>query len=148
MSEALALERPVHGPGCGCTRCVGFQPGHTLTLAHGASSERHIRPLARNQKRRVLRQMGLRSGDVDPIGRALLEHYVRSTAKIALIDAWVDEHGLLLDDGTPQPCMRLYVSLTNTATRTLAKLEQHLRAVGDREPAVVLAAMRERELAR
>jgi hypothetical protein len=53
----------VHGDGCACTRCQGFQLGNTLSLHHGATSERQIRPLARNPRRRVLRQIGIRAGD-------------------------------------------------------------------------------------
>lgn len=33
-----AVEPVVHGPGCGCTRCVGFQTGNTIGLRHGAYS--------------------------------------------------------------------------------------------------------------
>lgn len=102
------------------------EPGNTLALKHGAFSERQIRPVAARQKRRVLRQMRTRVGDLSPVGRALLEHYCRTVAKVVLIDEWVEQNGLLRDDGTPQPCMGLYVSLMNTATRTLVRLEAHL----------------------
>lgn len=30
----------VHGEGCECTRCTGFQPGHELSVRHGAYSRR------------------------------------------------------------------------------------------------------------
>jgi hypothetical protein len=126
-SGPLAAARPVHHDGCSCARCVGFADGNLAALKHGATSERQIRPLARNHRRRVLRQIGLSPRDLDAIGRAHLEHYCRTTAKIVLIDRWLDEHGLIRDDGSLQPCMRLYVSLTNSARATLARLEEHLR---------------------
>ena len=122
-----ALEERVHGADCECVRCRGFPPGHTLSLKHGATSERQIRPLARAHRRRVLRQMRLRAGDVDPIGRAHLDAYVRLQAKVDLIDRYVEEHGMILPDGEPQPVMRLYVSLQNSARLALQRLEQHLR---------------------
>ena len=95
MTETLLFERRAHGPGCDCHRCLGAQPGNTLALRHGATSERQIQPVARNHRRRVLRQIGLSPRDLDPVGRAYLEHYCRVTAKIVLIDQWVDEHGLI-----------------------------------------------------
>ncbi len=63
-----------------------FEPGNTASLKHGLSSERRIAPLARNHRRRLLRRIGLRAGDVDPLGRAYLDHYVRLAAKVELID--------------------------------------------------------------
>ncbi len=32
-----------HGPGCACARCFGFQPGHQLSVTHGAKSVVGIR---------------------------------------------------------------------------------------------------------
>lgn len=42
MSGA-ALE---HGPDCDCPRCVGFQPGHDLSVRHGAYAVLQLRPRA------------------------------------------------------------------------------------------------------
>ena len=106
---------------------------------HGATSEAQVRPLARNHRRRILRQIGLRASEVDPIGRAYLDAFVRLAAKVELIDLYVAEHGLLRDDGEPQPCMRLYVSLHNSARLALQRLELHLRATG-RDPVEQLGA--------
>jgi hypothetical protein len=37
VSEAVELEhRPVHGAGCPCTRCRGFDRGNDLPVTHGA----------------------------------------------------------------------------------------------------------------
>jgi hypothetical protein len=94
---------------------------------HGATSEAQVRPLARNHRRRVMRQIGLRAADVDPIGRAHLESYVRLAAKVDLIDRYIEEHGMILPSGEPQPVMRLYVSLQNAARLALQRLEAHLR---------------------
>jgi hypothetical protein len=103
-----------------------FEPGNEAALVHGATSERHIRPLARNQKRRVLRQMGLRVSDLNPVGRALLEHYVRLTAKVVLIDRYLDEVGVVDEHGQPQPSLKVYVQLHRAALNALGRLEAHM----------------------
>jgi hypothetical protein len=116
-----------------------IRPGERLALKHGATSERQIRPLARNHRRRLLRQIGTSARDLDPLGRGYLDQYARLMAKVELIDAYVDERGLLNAKGEPVPAMRLYVSLMNSARLALARLEGHLRIL-DRDPLVELTA--------
>jgi hypothetical protein len=70
--------------------------------------------------------MRLRASDLDPVGRALLEHYVRLSSKLVLIDNYLDEVGVLDEYGQPQPCMRLYVQLHRAALSALGRLEAHL----------------------
>jgi hypothetical protein len=72
----------------------------------------------------------LRASEVDPIGRAYLTFLCRDLAKLDLIDKYVETHGLLREDGTPQPCMKLYTALSSSATRHLTRLEAHLRQTG------------------
>jgi len=122
------LAERLHGPACSCARCVGFQKANTLSLKHGASSERQIRPVAGNHRRLVLRQIGLRASEIDPTGKAYLEHYCRLTAKFVLIDSYLDELGPLDADGAPRPCMRLYAELHRAALQALGRLE-HLSTV-------------------
>jgi len=102
--------------------------GNQLARKHGAASEAQIRPVAANHRRRVLRQLRLRAGDLDPIGRGYLDLYCRTIAKVGTIDAYVGERGLIRADGEPQPCLRLYTTLVNSARLALARLEQHVRA--------------------
>jgi hypothetical protein len=99
------------------------EPGNELALKHGATSERHIAPLARNHKRRVLRQIGLAARDLDAVARGYLDLYCRTAAKIDLCDRYLDEHGLLDEGGEPQPLMKMYVSLVNSSRLAL---EDHL----------------------
>jgi hypothetical protein len=127
-----------HGEGCGCVRCTGFTESNLVALRHGATSERQVSPVARNHKRRFLRQIGTRVSDLDPIGRAYLDQASRLAAKVELIDRYVDEQGLIRPDGEPQPVMRLYVSLQNSLRLALARLEQHLRSREDPSMVVVL----------
>jgi hypothetical protein len=112
---------------------VGAKPGNVLALRHGAFSERTVKRLATVQKRRLLRQVGLRAADLDGLGVAYLDAWARAQSKVELLDAWFAEHGFLLEDGSPAPAVVVYYTSLNCATRTLSKLEQHL-AVRGRSP--------------
>lgn len=70
----------------------------------------------------------MRTADLSPIGKGYLDQYVALRAKIDLIDAHVAERGLLREDGEPQPALKLYVALQNSARLALARLEEHVRA--------------------
>ncbi len=104
------------------------QPGNVLALKHGATSESQIGPLAANQKRRLLRQIGLRASDLDSLGRALLTNWARAASALALMDAYAAEHGWLDAKGNPRGFAKLYVSLLNSERLAIGKLEAHLRA--------------------
>lgn len=121
MTTALA-----HGADCACTKCVGFEPENEWAKKHGAHSERAVKPLATIQKRRFLRQNGLRKADVDGIGLALLDAWARAQAKVELLDAFFADRGIVDEDGKPAAALAVYFTALNTATRTLSKLEQHL----------------------
>jgi hypothetical protein len=94
---------------------------------YGSTRNDEIRRRAGNEKRRLLDRLGLRQRDLDPIGLAYLDHYATLRARLDAIDAYLDEHGLIRPDGEPQPVLRLYAALTNSARLGLAKLEGHLR---------------------
>jgi len=49
---------------------------------HGATEERQIVRRATVEKRRLLRQTGLRETDLESIGRALLLNWARAAARI------------------------------------------------------------------
>lgn len=138
-----AIERHGKGPGWGGPArgytWPPFEEGNTAAMTHGATSERHIRPLARNHRRRVLRQIGLRASEIDPVGRAYLEHYCRLTAKVVLIDTFLDEVGVIDEHGNPRACMNLYVKMHNAAVQALARLERHL-GPRERDPFLALEA--------
>ena len=72
-----------------------FEPGNQAAVKHGVDSEARIRPVARTQKRRLLRQIGLASSDLDGIGRALLDNWARAQAKVEILDRWSAENGFL-----------------------------------------------------
>ena len=118
---------------------VGARPGNVLALKHGAFSEPTVKRLATVQKRRLLRQVGLRASDLDGLGVAYLDAWARAQSKVELLDAWFSEHGFLKEDGSPAPAVVVYYTSLNCATRTLSKLEQHL-AVRGRSPQAALDA--------
>jgi hypothetical protein len=109
---------------------------------HGAYSERQIRPRASRQKRRILRQIGLRAGDLDSVGRAYLDQWARAQAKVELLDEWFAEHGFLDDKGEPVGGAKVYFVALNAARLNLARFEEHLRS-GRAERGDALAALLE-----
>jgi hypothetical protein len=77
-----------------------FEPGHTISLAHGANSERTLAPLAAEiERRRIEEAPWLASPLYLPAVRSL----ARCEAELELRWAWVDEHGLVDDDGNDRP---------------------------------------------
>ncbi len=95
---------------------------------HGGHSSAKVIPLARVRKRRLLRQLGLRAGDLDSLGRSYLDLYCKCATKLDLLDRFYAEHGLIDDDGVPQASVAFYTSLVNSARNALTKLEKHVQA--------------------
>jgi hypothetical protein len=96
---------------------------------HGGYSAHQIKPIAQAVKRRFLRQNGLKIGDLSGVQLAYLDTYARCMAKVQLIDVHVGARGerMLSNGGEPDPAMKLYVSLFNSARLSMAKLEESLQ---------------------
>jgi len=118
---------------------LAAEPGNVLALVHGAHSEAQIRPIARAQKRRLLRQIGLRANDLDGVGRALLDNYARAQGKVELLDRHFAERGFLNPDGEPSGAAKTYFVAINSARLAVARFSDHLRA-RDRERGSALRA--------
>lgn len=112
----LALAEPVQRP-----------PGKARPVKHGARSEPVVRRVATVQKRRLLRQAGLRASDMDGIGLALLDGWARAQSKVELMDSWTAEHGWLDDAGNPPGFTPVYFAALNSARLALGKLAEHLK---------------------
>jgi len=95
---------------------------------HGATRERQIVRRATVEKRRLLRQIGLRQDDLESIGRALLQNWARAAAALHLMDDYAEREGWLDAGGTPRPFTRLYVTILNSERLALRALEDHLRS--------------------
>lgn len=74
---------------------------------HGAKSEHQIRSVARAHKRRLMRQMSMRLGDLDGIALGYLDGWARAWAKVTLLDEHFAEHGLVAPGGT-DATLRVY----------------------------------------
>lgn len=96
-------------------------------LKHGVRSERRIRPLARNKKRAFLRRNGLLASALDGPTLAHLNRWARMEAMADLAQRYLDEHGLIREDGEPQPVLRYLVAVENGGRLAMKALEEALR---------------------
>jgi hypothetical protein len=113
-----------------------------MRVLHGARSEQRVKRTATVQKRRLLRQIGLRASDLDGIALGYLDTWARAQAKVELMDAWSNEHGWLTEDGHPPGFVAVYFAAINSSRLALSKLEDHLRARGKRVGAIDLSQYR------
>lgn len=77
-----------------------FTDGNEAATTHGAHSERRWRPLA-DELISELRHDA--PWTARPAFRWTVEAWAAAQSKAALVDAWLDEVGLLTDKGTPRP---------------------------------------------
>jgi hypothetical protein len=87
---------------------AGAEAGNTRAVTHGASSERVVSQVATAQKRRLLRQIGLRQADLDGVGLAFLDSWARAQAKVELLDAHFDRVGFLDRRGKRRAAVGVY----------------------------------------
>ena len=104
-------------------------------VTHGARSESLVRYVGTVQKRRLLRQVGLRTSDLDGVGIAYLDAWARAQSKVELMDAWSAEHGWLTPEGVPPPFVLTYFAAVNSARLAIDKFSAHMRT---RKPRVVI----------
>jgi hypothetical protein len=91
------------------------------------------------EKRRLLRQIGLRQRELESVGQALLGNWARAAAVLHLLDEYAASAGWLDEAGDPRGFTRLYVSMLNAERLALGKLADHLRA-DERDPFAALEA--------
>jgi hypothetical protein len=132
----MASQRYFEDPGGNSRRGVSAnerldpqaRPGNSNAVKSGAQSVNRIRPVARSQKRRLLRQIGLASSDLDGVGRALLDNWARAQAKVELCDRHFQQHGFLDAKGEPKAPSKIYFTAVNSARLALTRLREHLQA--------------------
>lgn len=115
-----------------------FVSGNSAARKHGANSPAQIVRVARGQKRRLLRQIGLRAADLDGVALALLDNWSRAQSKVELLDRWLAEHGVVQEDGEPTPPMKIYFTALNCSRLAATRLAEHLRERHDPAPLAVL----------
>jgi hypothetical protein len=101
---------------------------------HGAHSAARVSPFAAAQRRRLLRQTGLRASDLTPLGRAQLVNWSRAAAALHMLDMHAAEHGWLTDNGDPKGFTRFYIAMLNAERHALKALQAHLRPTVERDP--------------
>jgi hypothetical protein len=79
-----------------------FQPGHTLTLTHGARSPRSVAPIAHALAGELL---DVAPWCAQPAFSAEVEAWAWAEARCRLLRAWLDEHALLDDDDEPRAAL-------------------------------------------
>ncbi|MGH2964236.1 MAG: hypothetical protein ACRDMH_02480 [Solirubrobacterales bacterium] len=118
---------------------AGAEPGNTRAAKHLAHSEPAVRRVATVQKRRLLRQIGLRQADLGGVGLAYLDNWARAQAKVELMDSWAEEHDGWLDgEGNLRPFASFYFTALNTARRALDQFAGHLTAQGKADASMVV----------
>jgi hypothetical protein len=105
---------------------------------HGAQSERRVQPLAQRHARRMLRQRGLRVGDLSPVAAALLKNWSRCAAQLELLDAYAHEHGLIDEHGEPRGYARLYFAAINSERHALRALAEHVADIDGNQSDMVI----------
>ena len=104
-------------------------------VTHGARSESLVRYVGTIQKRRFLRQIGLRTSDLDGVGLAYLDLWARAQSKVELWDQWASQNGgWVRDDGSAPPFILSYLAAVNSARLAIDKFAAHMRT---RKPRVV-----------
>jgi hypothetical protein len=91
-------------------------------------SEYQIAPVARAQKKRLLRQLGLKAGDLDGIANALLDNWARAHAKAVLMDDFFQARGFVTAEGELSGPAKIYFTALNTSRLALVRLSEHMRA--------------------
>jgi hypothetical protein len=75
-----------HGSACGCVRCAGFQPGHELSLRHGAYSTIRLSARAAELRDELVAVMPIYSPADEPTVRLLALALARCEAATAALD--------------------------------------------------------------
>lgn len=96
-----------------------FEPGHELTVTHGAKAVVKLAPRA-DEIATDLRSIVPGAGEPDEPTIRLLALVL---ARVEAANAWLDEHGLFRDGkGEPQPVLKALSTWENTAARLCDRL--------------------------
>ncbi len=96
-----------------------FEPGNDAAMTYGAHSPRRWRPIA---DRLTAELPGMAPWCSRPTFGAVVAAWARVEAKLHLVSTWLDENGVLDDDGLPRPATGLYAKLEGQAQSLRAEL--------------------------
>lgn len=97
---------------------------------HGLRSEYKLRATAKNQKRTILRKLGVAARDLDAVSAIYVDVMARGLAKAQLLDTYYAEHGIVREDGQGEPTLSIYLSALNLVRLTAGRLSEHLSRRG------------------
>lgn len=96
-----------------------IQPGHTVTLRHGAKSPRTVNPIAAELVEETVRLAPFLG---EPTFGPAMQAWARAEARCLLLEQWLDEHGLLDEQGNPRPATALMTQQENLALKHRTRL--------------------------
>jgi hypothetical protein len=97
---------------------------------HGAKSEYRLKAVAKNQKRTILRKLGVRASDLDAVSAIYVDVLARGLSKVQLLDTYYAEKGIVRADGQGEPTLGVYLSALNLVRLTTGRLSEHLTRQG------------------
>ena len=119
VSRSYDGKRPPSGIPARHYKWEPFQPGHELSMRHGAWSERRVAPLA---ARLVAEVVEGNSYLQDAAYASALQSWGRTEARIELVTTYMLEHGDLDGDGSVRPAADLLNRLEARAENLRARL--------------------------
>jgi len=111
--------RPASGKVARGYRWPTATAGNEIALKHGAYAPRRVDPLARELVETVADVAYLQD---DPSYRTSLWAWGRAEARVQLVSEWIDQNGMLDEEGKPRPAADLLVRLEKQAADARARL--------------------------
>ena len=96
-----------------------FKPGNTAALKHGARSPARVNPIAEELVASTLEAAPFLA---EQSFRPALEAWARAEARCLLLEQYLDEHGLLDEQGNPRPATSLMNQQENLALKHRIRL--------------------------
>ena len=96
-----------------------FEPNNEIALKHGAFSETKIAPVAKQVVTQAIETVAWLEA---PEYGAALNAWARAEARCELLSVYLDQHGLLDDEGHPRPATKLMLSLERHAAECRGRL--------------------------
>lgn len=100
-------------------RWADATPGNDLALKHGAYSERRVEPIAVELAAGITT---VRPDLAEPRFVFAVRAWARAEARVANVEDWLVDRGLLGDDGDPRPATELLLKLERQAADLRARL--------------------------
>jgi hypothetical protein len=96
-----------------------FEPGHTASLKHGANSPRVVGPLAERLAAGLADDAPWTAGAAHV---ATVTAWSWAEAQASVLRAWLDEHGVIDDEGKPRPAAAFLDQVEKRAANLRAEL--------------------------